>query len=54
MELGVAIMRLQEKGILSLDDPIRNYIALITPLLLVLLITNIKQSYQKLLKSVSY
>jgi len=27
MELGVAIMRLQEKGILSLDDPIRNYIS---------------------------
>ena len=27
MELGVAIMRLQEKGMLSLDDPIRNYIS---------------------------
>jgi D-alanyl-D-alanine carboxypeptidase len=27
MELGVAIMRLQEKGLLSLDDPIRNYIS---------------------------
>ena len=27
MELGVAIFRLQEKGILSLDDPIRDYIS---------------------------
>jgi len=27
MELGVAIMRLQEKGMLSLNDPIRNYIS---------------------------
>jgi D-alanyl-D-alanine carboxypeptidase len=27
MELGVAIMRLQEKGILSIDDPIRIYIS---------------------------
>ena len=27
LELGVAIFRLQEKGILSLDDPIRNYIS---------------------------
>jgi len=27
MEFGVAIMRLQEKGILSIDDPMRNYIS---------------------------